>query len=75
MGKKRHIYEFAYMFNFLKILGYIPVDNENHYNIALEEYTITELGKNGSKELILVICDTEIHDYVAFMQKYDCRIK
>lgn len=74
-GKKRHIYEFAYMFNFLKILGYIPVDNENHYNIALEEYTITELGKNGSKELILVICDTEIHDYVAFMQKYELQNK
>ncbi len=74
-GKKRHIYEFVYMFNFLEFLGYIPVDENHDYSIALERYTITELEKNCSKEVVLVICDTNKNDYVALLQNYGLQDK
>lgn len=69
-GKTRHIYEFTYMFDFLKIRGCILTDTNNQYNIILDKYTITDLEQKFPEDFILVICDTEVDEYTALLNKY-----
>lgn len=71
LGKKRHIYEFTYMFDFLHYYGYISINEDDQYDIPLKKLTIEEWEKVYKKESLLIICDIEIEKYASLINEYD----
>lgn len=70
-GTKRHIYEFIFMFsNLFHYIGYIPVDKDAHYNIAIDELNFDDLENICDKKFLIIICDIDISQYVLNLQKH-----
>lgn len=69
-GLKRHIYEFAYLFDCLDYYGYIAVNENGQYNVSLKELTMEDVRSCDKKDLLLVICDFCLKKYEVVLQEY-----
>lgn len=70
-GKKRHIYEFFYMFDFLDYLGYFSVDENFQYEVSLRKLSSNDFGEIAKENPLFIICDLHMDESVAFLQEND----
>ncbi|MCM1232509.1 MAG: hypothetical protein NC489_20490, partial [Ruminococcus flavefaciens] len=68
-GKKRHIYEFAYMFDSLYYEGYISADEDSQYDVCLKKIMYTDIKEHNKKDFLLIICDLNFSEYESILEK------
>lgn len=74
-GKKRHIFEFAYMFDTIDYYGYIPID-DGEYEIELNRLSVSDIAATGdNKNFLLVICDYDIERYINVIKQNNLESK